>query len=522
MFSKEFHYLRLLLMIMLQIVPSYCSEFHCSNISSVHPYSCTFTNLNYNFTSNPVEFSHSDPESTSIVMFTKSNISHIPRKIFDYFPNVKQFDMQYCLLRIIVPDTFVNASNLVHLQLGHNNLTELHDSSFHGLGNLTHLQLAHNQIERISEYAFVDLGHLKILDLSHNFIVQLSDVTFRKMYALETLLLDYNRIKRVDKWWFKDTKKILLISLTHNHINFIHDSAFANGLDELFQLRLSGNRLAKIDMRNIDAENLDIDNNSIRSLHVNKQVKKVLRLDAQSNMISKLRCDHNPKLVGLILTNNSLTDLSCISKMRRLELLFLGQNKIHTIDRSTFVNLINLVTVSLENNEIEFLEPGIFEQQLGLRTLIISNNRLKQFNFNIFASINVVEAIHINANHLTTMSYENIRQLLPHLSIIDLSDNLWQCSYLANILQKFEKLEIKCLKTTDLHINEVNVKGVKCVADLKSNDELKYEELNDKIMKLELEMINNQLNYANVLRKLEEMSHKIMVIEGKHNLTIET
>lgn len=484
----------------------------------MHPFSCTYTNIDYDFTNNtaPIAFTHPDPNSTTIVTFTKSNISQIPSIIFDYFRNVRHFDMQYCALRVLLPDTFVNASNLVHLQLGRNNLTQLRYGSLRGLGNLTHLELAHNQIGQVTDRAFIDLEQLKILDLSHNYIEELCDVTFSKLYALETLLLDYNRIVRVDKLWFKETKKILFISLTHNHINFIHDGAFADGLDELFQLRLSGNRLAKIDMRNIDAENLDIDNNSIRSLYVNKQVKKVLRLDAQSNMISKLRCDHNPKLVGLILTNNSLTDLSCIAKMRRLEMLYLGQNKIRNIERSTFVNLINLVTLSLENNEIEFLESGIFEQQLALRTLTISSNHLTQFNFNIFPSLNVVDTVHINANHLTAITYENIKQLLPHLSIVDLSDNLWQCSYLANILLAFEKEGIKCLKTTDLHINEVNVKGIKCVADQKiADDDNRFDILSEKITKLELEIINNQLNHANVLRRLDEMSKKIMVIEGR-------
>lgn len=501
----------------LQIVVGNCVAFNCSNsISSVHPFSCTFTNIDYDINkTDSIAFEHPDPNSTTIITFTKSHISQIPVLVFDYFRNVEHFDMQYCSLRTLMPDTFVNASNLVHLQLGRNNLTQLRYGSLRGLGNLTHLELAHNQIRQVSDGVFIDLGQLKILDLSHNCIEMLGDVTFARLHALETLLLDFNRIVRVEKLWFKETKRILFISLTHNHINFIHDGAFADGLDELFQVRLSGNRLPKIDMRNIDAENLDIDNNSIRSLYVNKQVKKVLRLDAQSNMISKLRCDHNPKLVGLILTNNSLTDLSCIAKMRRLEMLFLGQNKIRQIERSTFVNLINLVTLSLENNEIEFLESGIFEQQLGLRSLIISSNHLKQFNFNIFPSMNVVDTVHINANHLTTITYEGIRQLLPHLSIVDLSDNLWQCSYLANILLAFEKEGIKCLKTTDLHINEVNVKGIKCVPDQRSDEDMRYDILNEKITKLELEIINNQLNHANVLRRLDEMSKKIVVIEGR-------
>lgn len=489
-----------------------CVEFNCSMMST--PFACTFTNIQYNDVNASTTFTHPSPNTTTIVTITKSHISQVPSGIFDYFPNLQQFECQYCSLRILVSNAFINASNLVHLQLGRNNITQLQYDSLHGLGNLTHLELAYNQIQHVSDRAFIDLKQLKILDLSHNYIEELCDVTFSKLYALETLLLDFNRIMRVDKLWFKDTKKILFISLTHNHINFIHDGAFADGLNELFQLRLSGNRLAKIDMRNIDAENLDIDNNSIRTLYVNKQVKKVLRLDAQSNLIIKLRCDHNPKLVGLILTNNSLTDLSCIAKMRRLELLYLGQNKIRQIERRTFVNLINLVTLSLENNEIEFLESGIFEQQLSLRTLIISNNHLKQFNFDIFPSINAVDTLHINANHLTAITYESIKQLLPHLSIVDLSDNLWQCSYLANVLLAFEKEGIKCLKTTDLHINEVNVKGIKCVADQKSDEDTRFDILNDRIMKLELEIINNQLNYANVMKRLDEISNKILVIEG--------
>ncbi|XP_063706151.1 leucine-rich repeat-containing protein 15-like [Culicoides brevitarsis] len=491
-----------------------CLAWNCST-SSV-PFSCTFTNIHYDIDNDTVtSLWHPDPTNTTIVTFVKSLIPQIPSLLFDVFPNVQHLEMQYCGLRFLLPDTFVNGTHLVHLQLSRNNLTDLKYGSLRGLGNLTHLELAHNQIQKINDRVFGDLVQLKILDLSHNVIEELGETTFERLTSLETLLLDFNRIVRVDKSWFKDTRKILFISLTHNHINFVHDGAFADGLDELFQVRLSGNRLAKIDMRNIDAENLDIDNNAIRSLYVGRQARKVLRLDAQSNMISKLRCDHNPKLVGLILTNNSLTDLSCIAKMRRLEMLFLGANKIRQLERSTFVNLINLVTLSLENNEIEFLEPGLFEQQLGLRTLTLSNNKLRQFDGNIFASTNAIDTIHINANHLTTITYEGIKQALPHLSIVDVSENEWQCSYLANMLHVFEQYGIKCLKTTDSHIDEVNVKGIACVPDQKSDEDMRYDLLYEKITKLELEIINSQLNHANVMRRLDEMSKKILLIEGR-------
>lgn len=490
-----------------------CIELVC-NEASIFPFSCTFSNITIDFSTKQIAFNPADRNNTVMVSFTKSTVTQIPVEIFDYFPYLRQLNVQNCAVHILIPNTFSNASNLVHLQLGHNNITQLKDGVMYGLGNLTQLELAHNQIFSISDNVFIDLTLLKTLDLSYNYIAHLSDMVFSKMYSLETLLMDHNHIVRINKMWFKDTKNMMLASFTHNIINFIHDDTFI-GLDELFQLRLSGNQLMKFDMRNIDAENLDIDNNSIRSLYVSKQVKKVLRLDAQNNKISKLRCDHNPKLVGLILTNNNLNDLSCIAKMRRLELLYLGQNKIRTIERQTFNNLINLVILSLENNEIEFLDSGLFDQQLSLRTLIISNNRLRKFNSNIFPIINVVDTIHINGNHLTAITYENIKQTLPHLNIVDLSDNDWHCTYLAAILQVMEKEQIKCLKTTDLNINIVNVKGIKCIADIRQD--ISIDMINEKIMKLELEMINNQLNHANVMRRINEIAKKIFVLEAMQN-----
>lgn len=208
---------------------------------SLMPFSCTFTNISYNDTEETVtSLNHPDPHNTTIVTFTKSHIPQIPPLIFDYFPNVQHFEMQYCMLRVLMPNTFVNATDLIHLQLGRNNLTELRYGALRGLGNLTHLELAHNQIRQVSDRAFVAVTQLKILDLSHNCIEVLGDVTFSELVALETLLLDFNRIVRVEKLWFKMTKKILFISLTHNHINFIHDGAFANddtdALNELFQV----------------------------------------------------------------------------------------------------------------------------------------------------------------------------------------------------------------------------------------------------------------------------------------------
>lgn len=513
----------------------------------------TFSALNTNI-------EPTDAAKIQMIAFTKSTLTHVPIDIFNNFPNLRSLDLTYCGIQKLLPspDTIVqNATSLQRLQLSHNNVTNV--EQIRGFDNLTHLEMSYNQIARIHVNAFEWLGELKILDLSHNLICHLSNDTFRSLVALETLMMDFNLINVVSGEWFKKTKRILFISFTHNLINRIPDDAFT-GLDDLFHLRLSFNKLTKIDMRNIDAENLDIDNNSIRSLFVNRQLK-VLRVDAQSNLISKVRCDQNPKILGLILTNNSLSELGCISKMRRLEMLYLGQNLIRYLDKKAFVSLVNLVTLSLENNEIEYLEPGLFEQQLGLRTLILSNNRLKLFNLNIFASINVIDAIHMNGNNLTSIitdfsdhahgaaaaasttttnenlpaAVENIRQTLPRLSVVDLSDNDWHCSYLAALLHAFEKAQVKCLITTELHVNEINVKGIRCtdggqssIATRESsggsvdnvamqNGDANIKEMKDKISMLEQEIANTKNNYEIVRKRLESVEKKIEMFEKYHH-----
>lgn len=516
-----------------------------------------------------IKFENTNPDRVQSITITKSTLTQIPPSIFDHFIGLKSLDVSNCGVKTITPDTFLSATGLQRLQLSHNNITRFAAGALVGLQNLTQFEVANNQLRQLAHHTFpVDLANgLRLLDMSHNVIETIELDTFDRLVALETLVLDYNRLTYVLDSWFKKTKKLAYIGLTHNLINSIHDNAFG-GLTALVQLRLSANQLSKIDVKNIEAENVDIDNNSIKSLIVNRQAK-VLRLDAQSNLINKVRCDQSPpKLIGLILTNNSLADFGCITKMRRLEMLYLGFNRLRTITRTDLAQLINLMTLSLENNQIEFLEPGLFDHQLGIRTVILSNNRLKQFNFNIFLpSINVVDSIHLNGNNLTSITIENIKQTLPHLSVVDLSNNQWHCTYLADVLKAFERDQVKCVTTASLTINEVNVKGIRCFGgdsngrgedsiqtesnciastvtttssdeyktstiipnsselsyndraaqqDQFDDDDVELIELNEKIMKVEMEIVNNRLQHEMIVKKIDELARRIENLESHH------
>jgi hypothetical protein len=68
----------------------------------------------------------------SYVQFVDSSIYSVPRKIFEKFPNVKQFIAVRQGIHEVKPNTFKNAKKLEVIVLSNNNLTLLHEDTFKG------------------------------------------------------------------------------------------------------------------------------------------------------------------------------------------------------------------------------------------------------------------------------------------------------------------------------------------------------------------------------------------------------
>ena len=123
-------------------------------------------------------------------------------------------------LATMTQDMFATAKllNLQKINVGHNNISEIHTRTFSDLLNLVDVDLSHNKLTSVPSHAFPHTLSLMILSLSHNPITVVSSDAFTHLRHLTKL------------------------DLSNCHINTIQSGAFHN-LPSLERLYLESNRL---------------------------------------------------------------------------------------------------------------------------------------------------------------------------------------------------------------------------------------------------------------------------------------
>ncbi|MGH0145240.1 UNVERIFIED_CONTAM: hypothetical protein FKN15_043206 [Acipenser sinensis] len=168
-----------------------------------------------------------------------------------------------------IPPKIFKLSQLQHLQLDYNNLTEVSKGWLYGLLMLQQLHLSQNAISRIEPDAWEFCQKLSELDLTSNQLTRLDESSFVGLSLLGEL------------------------HIGNNKVSFIADGAF-RGLSSLYTLVLQGNRIRSITKKAFSGldvlEHLDLNNNAIMSIQGNafSQMKKLKELHLNT---SSLLCD---------------------------------------------------------------------------------------------------------------------------------------------------------------------------------------------------------------------------------------
>ncbi|XP_049739694.1 leucine-rich repeats and immunoglobulin-like domains protein 3 isoform X2 [Elephas maximus indicus] len=218
-----------------------------------------------------------------------------------------------------IPPKMFKLPQLQHLQLDHNNLTEITKGWLYGLLMLQELHLSQNAINRISPDAWEFCQKLSELDLAFNHLSRLDDSSFLGLSLLNTLLVGNNQVSYIADCAFRGLSSLKTLDLKNNEISWtIEDMNGAfSGLDKLRRLILQGNRIRSITKKaftGLDAlEHLDLSDNAIMSLQGNafSQMKKLQQLHLNT---SSLLCDCQLKwLPQWVAENNfqSFVNASC-------------------------------------------------------------------------------------------------------------------------------------------------------------------------------------------------------------------
>ena len=186
-------------------------------------------------------------EITTLTFATTCTLSYIPNYVFTVFPNLDTCDAQNTKLERVHSDFFINASNLVTLNLKFNTITKVDARTFIHMPKLTTLNLYTNKIKEVEIGAFEGLPELTILYMSVNQIRALSSEVFTPLKKITTLYLNSNACMNKD---FTSLGGVLTTVITEIEINTKCGEralAIQNAKEQQkFQKELKDNMISKI------------------------------------------------------------------------------------------------------------------------------------------------------------------------------------------------------------------------------------------------------------------------------------
>lgn len=158
-----------------------------------------------------------DPE-TQVLDMSSNDIRLLQKNIFIHvqLTNLQRLYLRECRIDQIDKEALAGLTNLVELDLSHNQLIAVPSSSFTNTPFLRDLVLAYNPLEKIHLQAFKNTPNLVKLDLSHTQLVEIESKGLIGLESLESLKLNNNRLSTLHPGTFDPLKKLTSIELHDN------------------------------------------------------------------------------------------------------------------------------------------------------------------------------------------------------------------------------------------------------------------------------------------------------------------
>ncbi|XP_070620858.1 leucine-rich repeat and fibronectin type III domain-containing protein 1 [Erythrolamprus reginae] len=150
---------------------------------------------------------------------TDNFITVIRRKDFSNMTNLVHLTLSRNTISQILPFAFADLRALRALHMNNNRLAALKREHFRGLTNLRHLILGNNQISHIEASCFDEfVSTVEDLDLSYNNLEALPWEAIGQMVSLNTLTLDHNLIDHIAEGTFSQLQKLVRLDMTSNRL----------------------------------------------------------------------------------------------------------------------------------------------------------------------------------------------------------------------------------------------------------------------------------------------------------------
>ena len=322
-------------------------------------------NLTQNSLTNLVDTNFRGATSLKLLDLSHNQIESVPSAVFRHIKFLQSLSLANNMIPKLVPRIFFGLTRLRYLDLSYNPLGDLQPELFRDVPVLETFHCAGCGLLSISGTLLNMMPELKELSLQNN---RLTQVPHRivVLQSLNVLKLDGNHIKFIEKGVVSGSP-IQHLHLSHNHIIRLEPDAFGNSsithldlsynrltnvdsesisdaIDQIVDMRLSGNSLRIEDLLNILPEAENLRRLSIGDIGLTLLPAGLMHhsysldyLNVSANYLSVLPLDlfsSTPNLIELDLSYNSFRGLNddvleAIAKAKNLRVLGLKGNPFH-------------------------------------------------------------------------------------------------------------------------------------------------------------------------------------------------
>ncbi|TDG53180.1 hypothetical protein AWZ03_000723 [Drosophila navojoa] len=365
-----------------------------------------------------------------------NNISELSGEALAGLASLRIVNLSNNHLETLPEGLFAGSKELREIHLQNNELYELPKGLFHRLEQLLVVDLSGNQLtsNHVDNTTFAGLIRLIVLNLAHNALTRIDYRTFKELYFLQILNLRNNSIGHIEDNAFLPLYNLHTLNLAENRLHTLDDKLF-NGLYVLSKLTLNNNLISVVEpavFKNCsDLKELDLSSNQLNEVPRALQDLAMLRtLDLGENQIRTF-------------DNQSFKNLHQLTGLRLID------NHIGNITVGMFADLPRLSVLNLAKNRIQSIERGAFDKNYELEAIRLDRNFLSDIN-GVFATLVSLLWLNLSENHLVWFDYAFIPS---NLKWLDIHGNYIEA--LGNYYKLQEEIRVKTLDASHNRITEI-------------------------------------------------------------------
>lgn len=321
-----------------------------------------------------------------VLNLAHNSLTRLGADTFHGLFNLQELNLRNNSIGFIEENTFVPMYNLYQLNLAENRIHTMDENMFNGLAVLSKLTLNNNLIKKIEGRVFKvfatslkeldlssnqlhetpealsDLAVLRTLDLGENQIVHFRGSALRNLLQLTGLRLIDNKIENITKGMFNSLQRLSVLNMAKNEIRSIEHGSFDENR-EIEAIRLDGNFVSEINgiFSGLSSlQWLNLAENHLSWFDYAFIPKNLIWLDIHGNYIESLQnyyeLQNEIRITTLDASHNRITGIGAMNVPNSVELLFINNNLISTIESRTFIDKTNLTRVDLYSNLLQKLQ----------------------------------------------------------------------------------------------------------------------------------------------------------------------